>query len=439
MTMSKKERGSAILPVWGKVIILIVALLMGFVSGTQFWNLRHYKETVVSSPYLTEVQMLSDYLPNLKDTWADTPIFIYDSGVEGGSVLFMANVHPYEPATSLAAYVMMENIQVDKGKVYIVPQTNRSGSTCGMLGNAYPAYFSISTEWGSQKYRIGDRGTNPLDQWPDPFTYVHYPDGQNLAYQDIRNMNRTYPGREDGTLTERASYAVLELIRQNDIDIAIDAHEASIMYPVVATYVTHQRAEDPAMMASMMLSAMNFDMKCEVSPSGLRGLSHREWGDFSDAYAVLMETPEPFIDRVPGPMSEALFTEGKDEFLQAAADKGLVYTTSYSYNEEALQRNLENDSRALEGFPLWYRVGRHLSGAMEFINQVGMFEPDKEVYVSWPLYEELEANDCGYFLHDPAEATEMGDYKMSETAREFFYDGYWHRGSTPNQSLVFEI
>ncbi len=427
------------LPSWGKIILVVIGLVIALISGKNFYELRHYKEIVVSSPDLTEVQMLSDYLPSLKNTWADTPIFIYDSGVEGGSVLFMGNVHPYEPATSLAAYIIMENIHVEKGKVFIVPQTNRSGSTLGMLGSAYPPFFHVDTEWGEKQYRIGDRTSNPLDQWPDPFTYVHYPDGQNLAYQDIRNMNRTYPGRANGTLTERASYAVMELIRQNDIDIAIDAHEASITYPVVSTYVTHQRAEDPAMMASMILSAMNFDMKCEVSPQSLRGLSHREWGDFSDTYAVLMETPEPFIDRVNGPMSEALFTEGRDEFLQAAADRGLVYTTSYSYDEESYERNLETDSRAIVGFPLWYRVGRHLSGAMEFINQVAMFEPDKEVIVSWPLYEDLEANGCGYYLHNPADSTGTGDYDMSFNAIEFFYDGYYNRGSDSNRRFVFEI
>ncbi len=428
------------LPKWGKLVVLLFGIAAAAIAGSQFYNLRHFKETVVSSPELTEVQMLSDYLPSLRGTWADTPVFIYDSGVEGGSVLFMGNVHPYEPATSLAAYIMMENIHVEKGKVFIVPETNRSGSTTGMLGSAYPMFFNIETEWGRKTYRIGDRTTNPLDQWPDPFTYVHYPDGQNLAYQDIRNMNRTYPGRADGTLTERASYAVMEMIRENDIDISIDAHEASITYPVVATYVTHQRAEDAAMMASMMLTAMNFDMKCEVSPMGLRGLSHREWGDFSDTYAVLMETPEPFIDRINGPMTEDLFKDGKDVFLQAAADKKLVYTTSYSATEEALERNLEEDPRAILGFPLWYRVGRHLSGAAEFVSQVGMFEPEKEVIATWPLYEELEANDCGYYLHNPEDyADSEGNYKMSGAAWDFFYGGYYHRGSKSNRSLVFEI
>lgn len=424
----------------GKIIVILFFCVLTVVAAIQFYGLRHYKEVVVSSPYLTEVQMLSDYLPSLKGTYADTPIFIYDSGVEGGSILYSANVHPYEPASSLSAYILMENITVEQGKVFVIPQTNRSGSTLGAYGNAYPMYMHVETEYGTKTYKIGDRTTNPLDQWPDPFTYVHYPSGQNLAYQDIRNMNRTYPGKEDGTLTERAAYAVMEVIRQNDIDISVDVHEASIMYPVVATYVTHQRAEDPAMMSAMMLTAMNFDMKCEVSPSSLHGLSHREWGDFSNTLAILMETPEPFIDRVVGPMTEDLMVNGCDEFLQAAADRGLVYPTSYSWNEEALEKNLEDDPRALVGFPLWYRVGRHLSGTMEMIEMVSMFEPDKTIICSWPSYEELEEYDCGYFLHDDSvENAPSGDYKMSMNACEYFYGGYYNHGSKQSNSLRFEI
>ena len=138
----------------------------------------------------------------------------------------------------------------------------------------------------------------------------------------------------------------------------------------------------------MMLTATSFDMKCESSPKGLRGLSHREWGDFSDTLAVLMETPEPFIDRVVGPMTEELFTEGKDEFLATAAEHGLTYVP---YNLEF-------------GSPLWYRCGRHLSGALEVINQMNQFYPEKEVIVEWPTYEDLKEHDCGYFFHDPDKA-----------------------------------
>lgn len=385
--MKKTIKGNTSFPYF-KALCLVIALLFSFFAGKEFYELRHFKETVVSAPGLTETKMLSDYLPSLKGTWMDTPIFVYDSGVPGGSVLYMANVHPYEPASSLSAYILMENIKVTKGKVFVIPQGNRSGSTTGMVGNAYPKFFHVPTSFGEKTLRIGDRGTNPLDQWPDPFTFVHYPSKQNLAYQDIRNMNRTYPGRKNGTLTERASYAIMELIRKEKIDLSIDIHEASLMYPVVSTYVAHERSFDLAMMAAMTLTATSFDMKCESSPKGLHGLSHREWGDYSDTLAVLMETPEPFIDRVVGPMTEELFTEGKDEFLATAAKHGLVYTP---YTLEF-------------GSPLWYRCGRHLSGALEAINQMNQFFPEKEVIVEWPTYDELKEHDCGYFFHDPGKA-----------------------------------
>ena len=76
------------------------------------------------------------------------------------------------------------------------------------------------------------------------------------------------------------------------------------------------------MMAAMMLSAEQFPMKTETSPKSLRGLTHREIGDFTESFAVLMETPEPFIDKFVGPMTEALMLTGKDEFMQIAADRG---------------------------------------------------------------------------------------------------------------------
>jgi len=195
-----------------------------------------------------------------------------------------------------------------------------------MLGNAYPAFFHVKTPWGEQKYRIGDRETNPLDQWPDPFTFVHYPSRQNLAYQDSRNLNRTFPGRPDGNLTERTAFAITEMIRRERIDLTIDVHEASLGYPVVSTYVCHQRAEDMCAMASMILEAeQRFKMKTEVSPKTLRGLTHREIGDFTESFAVLMERLSRFIDKFVGPMTEDLLLTGRDEFEQTAAERGLLY------------------------------------------------------------------------------------------------------------------
>lgn len=401
-----------------KIICLVVAAALASVAGYSFYDQRHYRETVVVSDALTDVLWLSDYCEELKGTYGDTPIFVFDSGVEGGSCLYVGGTHPYEPATSLSAYIMMENIEVQQGVVYVIPQCNMSATTLGVQGNAYPSYYHIETEWGTAKYKIGERNTNPLDQWPDNFTYINYPSGQSQAYNDLRNLNRCYPGRLDGTFTERVAWAVMEFIRTEKIDISIDCHEASIMYPVVSVYVAHNRAENVAMMASMDLTGSGtFDMKYEASPNSLKGFTHREWGDYTEpdkwpedskaeydenwpgTLAILMETPEPFIDRIVGPITEQLMLDGHDLFLSYAGDKNLTYAP---YTEEA------------NGYshPIEYRVGRHLTGAAKALEYLPMFYPDIQISATWPSYDELVEKGCGAFLHDPETADPNQVYEV---------------------------
>ena len=371
-----------------RMALLLAAAVVAVVGTRDIRALRSYRETVVASPALTAEVPLSTYFAGIRGTLMDAPVYLFDSGVPGGSALILAGAHPYEPASPVMAYVVMENISVEKGRVYVIPRANMSAATQGMLGNAYPPFFRVKTSWGEKTFRIGDRETSPLEQWPDPFTFVHYPSKQNLAYQDSRNLNRTFPGRPDGNLTERTSYAISELIRRERIDLTIDVHEASLGYPVVSTYVCHQRAEEMCMMAAMMLSAEQFPMKTETSPKTLRGLTHREIGDFTDSLAVLMETPEPFIDKFVGPMTESLMVDGRDEFMQTAAERGLLYA----------------DYDIKTGASLDYRVGRHLSGALEVIRQMGDFFPEKLMRVTWPSHADVMEHGVGYFMHDPAKA-----------------------------------
>jgi hypothetical protein len=370
-------------------IALLVAAAAVMVAGTrEIGELRAYRESVVASEALTRQVPLSTYFDGIRGTLMDAPVYVFDSGVPGGSVLILAGTHPYEPASPTMAYVVMENITVSRGRVFVIPRASMSASSLGMLGNAYPAFFRVKTPWGEKKYRIGDRETNPLDQWPDPFTFVHYPSRQNLAYQDSRNLNRAFPGRPDGNLTERTAFAIAEMIRREKIDLTIDVHEASLGYPVVSTFVCHQRAEEMCMMAAMILSAEQFPMKTETSPKTLRGLTHREIGDFTDSFAVLMESPEPFIDKFVGPMTEDLMLTGRDEFEQTAADRGLLYT----------------DYNIRTGASIDYRVARHLGGAAEIIKQMGEFYPAKRMGVTWPTFAEVMQHGVGYYLHDPSKA-----------------------------------
>jgi hypothetical protein len=359
-------------------------------AGIAFAQHRQYKETVVLGPGVTEVKTLSDYYVPLKGSQNDCNIYILDSGVPGGTLLVMGAVHPEEPGTSLAAEVLVENAQPTAGRLIVVIHENRSASTVTRPGDAYPQFFTIPTDWGEKKFRMGDRWANPLDSWPDPEVYVHYPSGQLLAYMDVRNMNRTWPGRETGSLCEKTSYAFMRLIDQEGADLALDLHEAELEYPIIGTIVAHQSATNVAAMTSMMLTAREFDIGMEISPVALHGLSHREIGDFSDCPGLLIEAPEPFLDRVRGITDENLLLTGKDEFVMKAGEHGLLY---WPIDEN--------------GWPIDVRVARHVR-TIEKISEVWtQFHSDAPVSISGlPTYEEMVDNGIGHYYLDPSSVSE---------------------------------
>jgi len=233
---------------------------------------------------------------------------------------------------------------------------------------------------------MGDRWSNPLDQWPDPEVYIHYPSRQELAYVDIRNLNRTWPGRANGTLTEKTCYAMTQLIQKENVDIVIDLHEAELQYPVISTIVAHQKGEDLAALVSMMISGTEgFDIGMEYSPKALHGLSHREIGDHTQAISLLLEAPEPFLDATRGRTDRALLLEGKDEFVLRAGKHGLLF--------EKMDEN---------GWPIDIRVGRHCSTIIYILELWSEENPEKAVVArKIPRYAEVKEKGVGSFLRDP--------------------------------------
>lgn len=371
-----------------KIIVAIIWLAVVIPGATALYQHRHFDEPVVLGPGVTEVKKLSDYSSSVKGTINDCNIYVLDSGVPGGTVLVLGGSHPEEPAGILSAVTMVENLMPTKGKVMVAIRANYSGSTVTRPGDAYPLFFTIDTDFGGRKFRMGDRWTNPLDSWPDPEVYINYPSKQLLAYMDVRNLNRTWPGRHNGLLTERTCASFIDLIKAENVDVFIDLHEAELEYSVISTIVAHQRGADIASMASMMLSAGEFNMGMEYSPQTLHGLSHREVGDFTDALSFLIEVPEPFIDRVRGVTDEKLLLEGKDEFVMKAGEHGLLY--------EKIDEN---------GWPIHERVGRAISTVDMIISMFNDFEPDKEIfYESLPLHDDIVANGIGAYLLDPDSA-----------------------------------
>ncbi|MFH1940747.1 MAG: succinylglutamate desuccinylase [bacterium] len=372
-----------------KIVFGLLGLILFVFSGMSFYKSRRLKEPVVLGPGVMQVKKLSDYFSGVKGTYNDCNIYFFEGEEEGATLFVMGASHPEEPAGRLASWIFIENGVMEKGRLIVVLSGNRSGTTVTRLSGAYPPDFSIPTAWGEQKFRMGDRWSNPLDQWPDPDVYIHYPSLQNLAFVDIRNLNRCWPGRPNGTLTEKTCYAFMELIRKEKVDIFIDLHEAELQYPVISTIVTHERGQELATFVSMMLTDMEgFNMGTEFSPKNLHGLSHREVGDFSDAISLLFEAPEPFLDATRGKTTREQLLTGKDEFVVKAGKHGLLF--------EKIDEN---------GWPIDVRVGRHTSAILQTMESWTEEHPERALVCSQvPRYAEVIENGAGHYLRDPSKA-----------------------------------
>ena len=368
------------------IIMIFLSLVITFIAGKEFLKTREL-EPIVKSDGVTSMQKLSDYLPALKGTRGDSDIYILQGKEPGGSVLILGGTHPNEPAAFLTTVLLVENLKVDKGTVYIIPRANGSAMSHNDPQEASPQRFTIKTPYGERWFRFGSRATNPLDQWPDPDVYIHAASGQKLSGNETRNLNRAYPGRADGTYTEKVAYAITELIKKNDINMEIDLHEASPEYPVINAIVAHERAMPISSQVVMNMEFEDIQIGLEPSPPSLHGLTHRELGDYTNTYAVLMETANASQGRLRGKTDENLVLTGKDPTYVKAQKIGRLFVP---YDEN--------------GHPIEERVGRHLTGVVQHINVMGENEPDKEIIIEGlPSYEDLQKNGVGAYLKEVKE------------------------------------
>ena len=99
--------------------ILAGTLALGIVAGVQFKQFSDF-ETYFYVRENVQVEKFSDYSPNLKNTVGDSDIYKIEGKEAGPSVLIIGGTHPNEPAGQIAATVLLENIEVEKGTVYII-------------------------------------------------------------------------------------------------------------------------------------------------------------------------------------------------------------------------------------------------------------------------------------------------------------------------------
>ena len=266
----------------------------------------------------------------------------------------------------------------------MIPRANNSAFTCTDPQEAAPMKFYIETSGGTRWFRFGSRATNPIDQWPDSEVYVHASSGQKLSGSETRNLNRAYPGREDGNLTEKVAYGITHLIKAEGIDITVDLHEASPEYTTVNAIVAH---EDALELANLTLWEVedSFKITVEKSPTNLHGLTHRELGDYTDTLALLMETANPSQGRLHGRINSDLVVSGQDKFYTRAAKYGAV---TVPYTES--------------GISISERCARHISCLVQFAEQYSFVGTGGEISLgAMPTYKQILENGIGSYLASP--------------------------------------
>lgn len=342
----------------------------------------HQEDTLFPSAALTKKGMLSDYCSSIKGTPGDTPLYFYDSGKPGATVLLLGGTHPNETAGFIAATVLVENIKPTKGRIIIVPQACASGFTSTDPLEGCPTHFTLKTQSGDRTFRFGSRGGNPLHQWPDPLVYRHFPSGQQLSGMESRNLNRSYPGRPHGSFMEQVGYSFVELIKKENVTIAFDLHEAAPEVMIINAIIAHEKGNDIAANAVLNLEIEDLKYSLETSPKNFHGLSHREWGDASTVIPILMETSNPIQGRLRGITNEQLILNGEDQFYQTAAQLGTVRITY-----------------RLEGEPLSLRVARHLQGFRRLVESYNEQFPEQTVLLEHiPEYADVLSHGVGKFL-----------------------------------------
>jgi len=368
--------------------VLAFAVAILFVVIPDALTMRE-PDLIHTGPGVTEVRKLSDFFDGIAGTGADTQVYVLDSGKPGASALILGGTHANEPSGYLSAVLFIENAVPAAGKLYVIPTANASAMTHTDYMEGTPRKFAIDTPVGPRSFRYGSRATSPADQWPDPDIYVHASSGQRLSGSETRNLNRAYPGRADGTFTEKVAFAITSLIRKEKIDITIDLHEASPEYPVVNAMVAHDRAMKIASIALLNLEMDDITIGVEPSPTNLRGLSHRELGDATKTLALLFESTNPAQGRLRGVTNEALIVEGKDEMYLAAQKLGRLFVPF-----------------GPEGEPLKKRVARHLGTTQAVFDAYATEMPERPLVVgAMPSYKEVLDKGIGHYLQAPKTAT----------------------------------
>ena len=198
------------------------------------------------------------------------------------------------------------------------------------------------------------------------------------------------PRLQFGPLTAQESYAIVQLVK--GANIVLDLHEAQPEYPVINKIVYHERAQSVAGTALFNMELDGVHITADPSAKNLHGLSHREFGDFTAAQALLAETPDPAMGRFRGRLSNDLVVNGIEPNYVIAAKlgpKGMLFVPFVNVVDQTvcppgaiLQQTGPNKAQPCDGWPLQVRVGRHLATIQDIIGAYNMLNKATPVTIT---------------------------------------------------------
>lgn len=166
-------------------LLLFIFLTMSCTSGKKYVLTQEARQVVSRFKQIA----CSQKAELMADTPFHTPVFIFDSGIPGETVMILGGTHGDEPAgyeAGLRLVRQLEKKAPKQGKVIIIPMANRVADS--IYNRRVPVPAGADRERG--------------------------------------NLNRCYPGKENGLPMERMAWQITQLARKNNAGIFIDMHEA---------------------------------------------------------------------------------------------------------------------------------------------------------------------------------------------------------------------
>jgi len=165
--------------------ILFFALFLLFCGGAKYeptpemWQIRdHFAASNHPNKKLL-----------LENTKYQTPVYIFDSQNQGAALLILGGTHGDEPAGYESAFRLLMRFDQEppqRGKIILIPEANR-----------------LAVENFKRRVKI--------------------PEGVDI---EKGNLNRSYPGQEDGYPMQQMAYQIQKLAIENNVQVFVDLHEA---------------------------------------------------------------------------------------------------------------------------------------------------------------------------------------------------------------------